>query len=81
MMQGLLPDLTGDLKQQFRLFLTLDMALLILIWYTWAHFLSLSRPIWMAEFPSFVSTSPLSWVSSANLSVTDVKSTGLKTDL
>jgi len=43
------------------------LALLNLMRFTWAHFSSLSRSLWMAFHPSGVSTAPFSLVSSANL--------------
>jgi len=69
---------------------TLHFALVNLIRFTRAHLLSLSRSLWMASLPSAVSTTPLSFMSSANLprvhsfplsvSLTKMlKSTGLKT--
>ncbi|KAK4807231.1 LOW QUALITY PROTEIN: hypothetical protein QYF61_024351 [Mycteria americana] len=44
-----------------------DLALLNLMKFTWAHFSSLSRSLWMASLLSSISTAPLSLVSSANL--------------
>ena len=46
---------------------TRHLALLNLIRYTRAHFLSLSRFLWIGFLPSVVSTTPLSLVSSASL--------------
>ena len=46
---------------------TLHFALLNLIRFTWAHLLGLSRSLWMASLLSAVSTTPLIFVSSANL--------------
>ena len=45
----------------------MHLALLNLIRFSWAHFSSLSRSLWMASLPSSVLTAPLSLVSSANL--------------
>ena len=45
----------------------LHLALLNFIRFTWAHFLSLSRSLWMASHPSGMSNALLSFVSSANL--------------
>jgi len=45
---------------------TLHLALLNLFRFSWAHFSSLSRSLWMASLPSSVLTAPLSLVLSAN---------------
>ena len=45
----------------------LHLALLNLVRFTWAHFLSLSRSLWMASCPSAMSTTPLSLMSADSL--------------
>jgi len=65
---------------------TLHMALLNIVRFSWTHFLILSRCLWMASLLSFVSTSPLSLVSSSHLIqlsvllIKTLKRAGVKTD-
>ena len=67
---------------------TLHLALLNLVRFSWAHFSSLSRSLWMASLLSNVLTALLSLVSSANLlrvhlmpsSISLMKSTDTKTN-
>ena len=46
---------------------TLHLAFYNLIQFTWAHFSSMSRSLWLVSLPCMVSTTPLSLVLSANL--------------